>query len=200
MTQIQAASSNSAGLQQPDTFRLTFGRHKNTTLLEIEEQDPALIAWMLGEKVEDKDYKNVGDEQDEKDEKDEKRRQDEALAVHEEYRVRSFRREWKPPELASAPAKFRDQFWRDKWITKFDAGKFFHVEQGLLSKLQTASLKDRFEECGVNNPSNPKYWLYHVWALVKAHESEADADEALRMFEDESRRQRKAEEMALWAR
>lgn len=167
------------------------------TLLEIEEQDPALMAWMLGEKVEDKNYKNDGDEQDEK---DEKRRQEEALAGHEEHRARSLRRKWKPPELASAPAKFRDQFWRDKWITKFDAGKFFHVEEGLLSKLQTASLKDRFGEYGVSNPSNPNYWLYHVWALVKAHESEEVADEALRVFEDESRRQREAEEMALWAR
>jgi hypothetical protein len=197
MTQTQATATNGAGLQQPEPFHMTFGGHVNKTLLEMEDEDPALMAWMLGKEVE---HQKLKDDEDEQDETDEKQRQDEEPAMHQEHSARSFRRKWRPPHLTSAPAKFRDKFWRDKSITKFDAGKFFHVEEALLSKLKTASLRKRFGEDVNSNPSNPSYCLFHVWALVKAHNSEKVADEALREYEVESSRRRVAEEMAMWAR
>ncbi|KUJ11491.1 uncharacterized protein LY89DRAFT_688730 [Mollisia scopiformis] len=83
---------------------------------------------------------------------------------------------WTPPALHSAPAKFRDDNSDPLWVAEFHARKTFSVIQGYLDTLPVVNKNDN---------RKGRYWLYHIWDLVRFTKSEAYADTALYKFKQQ---------------
>jgi hypothetical protein len=97
----------------------------------------------------------------------------------------SLRADWIVPCLSHAPSIFRD-FGEDLWISNGDTRRFFSLSAEEMSRLPLVS----------QNPAmgRERYWLYHVWDLVRVCRGEREADEGLVQF---LRRQRERLE-AVW--
>ena len=104
---------------------------------------------------------------------------------------------WQPPNPYRAPASFLLPDFsglglkKPRTITRFDAGKFFHLEANKLCLLEEVGRKEeeRFKWFSEErNISNPSYLLYHVWALIKDEEGVETADRCLGEWEGEGRR------------
>ncbi|PMD28904.1 hypothetical protein L207DRAFT_521314 [Hyaloscypha variabilis F] len=189
---IQTAPSSIAEQKQPDPGpdRITFGRHVSKTMEEIQREDPGLAIWMLEGNSDGRDdmSSTVADEERAADENGQHQTPESSNRVRVKTR-------WQPPDQKEAPPAFRDELRRDKTISKFDAGKFFHLEEDklYLLKRELCSSKLSAWPPESRNISNPSYLLYHVWALVRDHESAEVADEALKEFERERRRREGSE-------
>ena len=187
---IQTAPSSIVEQKQPDPGpeRITFGRHANKTMEEIQREDPELVIWMLEGNSDERDdtSSTVADE---------KRAADENGQHQTPESSNREKTRWQPPDQRGAPPAFRDELRRDKTISKFDAGKFFQLEEDKLDllKRELCSSKRSAWPPESRNISNPSYLLYHVWALVRDHESAEVADEALKEFERERRRREGSE-------
>jgi len=175
MNSNSATLSKGTAIQRAEQYRLPFGRHKDQSLQQIEDKDPTYISRCMAKHPELFDqYPSLR----------------EALVLHLQSHLRQSRmsENWHPPSLASAHARFRDQFRSDIWITSSDACGFFHVRYDVLSLLQEAAPIDRFGLALPRYSNTPKYWLYHVWALVRYYISKEDADRGLWEFERRNRR------------
>ena len=100
-----------------------------------------------------------------------------------------------------APDRFRDDYTGDNlWISAWDSRNYFDLTRDHLINIPMAHGKNALGKPSGSTPTRPKYWLYDVWDFVRARDSQAIADRALRRFLTKNQRREGEimEEMGLY--
>jgi uncharacterized protein (DUF3820 family) len=141
-------------------YIFTFGKHNGSRLRDVPDQ---YLRWLA---TNIKDFTSVP----------ELKTAFQALGIGTEQISGGPRPDWKPPSLSNIPYPQRDRFveyitGETLWISDGDARKFFGLQLPYLIVLPRVSSTGR-----------ARYWLHHVWDMVKVHQSRPSADAALRSF------------------
>ncbi|CZR67908.1 uncharacterized protein PAC_17807 [Phialocephala subalpina] len=100
---------------------------------------------------------------------------------------------WTPPNLYNAPTKFRHggtNYGGLLWISSWDTRSFFGLTIDHFLKLPLATFPG-------NAVTQQRYWLYHVWDLVRFETSEGNAN---KLFADMFLNQINEETHDVWGR
>jgi hypothetical protein len=181
----------SGSVFDPSTpYRFDFGKHKGLTIKEVYRINPGYIDWIIREdvsrnKVELRQALELW--------RDpslipECFREDLDAKLHTEPEFVSTRPSRQPPSIHNAPSAFHDSLTGPIWISLSDARKYFGLGAEILDQLPAVNGYNLLGEFVESTPQRPKYWLYHVWDLVRDRQSCGAANVALARFKQKNKR------------